>query len=73
MNWENLTSPARAALKNTKISFWIGKDLEAKPKTSTQKIPILNLGRSYVFIQALLLQLRRIIYINNAVHISNLT
>ena len=43
MNWEKLGSPARATLKNTKISLLVGKNLEVQPKDNTQKIPILNL------------------------------
>ena len=27
-DWENLRSPVRATLKNSKISLWIGKNLE---------------------------------------------
>ena len=47
MNWEKSRSPARATVKNPKISLLIGKNLEVQPKTNTQKIPILNLWRNW--------------------------
>ena len=46
MNWEKSRSLARATFKNPKISLLIGKNLEAKPKTNTPKIPIWNLWRN---------------------------
>ena len=38
-----MRSLARATLKNPKMSFLIGKNLQVQPKTNTQKIPTLNL------------------------------
>ena len=37
MNWEKLRSPARATIKNPKISLLIGKNWEVQFKTKIQK------------------------------------
>ena len=42
MIWKKLRSPARATLKNPKISLLIRKD-QRQPKTNTQKITNLDL------------------------------
>ena len=47
MNWGKLRSPARVTFKNPKISWEIRENLEVKPKTNTQKIPILNLWMNW--------------------------
>ena len=34
LNWEELRSPTRAAFKNPKITWLIGKNLKVQPKTN---------------------------------------
>ena len=40
-------SPVRATFRNPKTSFWIGRNLEAQPKTNTQKISFLNIWMNW--------------------------
>ena len=37
IDWGKLTSPTKGTFRNSKLSLGIGKNLEIKPETNTQK------------------------------------
>ena len=37
IDWGKLTSPTKGTFRNSKLSLGIGKNLEVKPETNTQK------------------------------------
>ena len=47
MNWGRLRMSAKTTFKNHKTTLLIGKNLEVRPKTNTQKFPILNLWMNW--------------------------
>ena len=44
IDWGKLTSPTKGTFRNSKLSLGIGKNLEIKPETNTQKSQFITYG-----------------------------